>query len=192
MSTREVLFSLLVLTQTCQDQQEDLFICFINFGKVFDRVKQNLLMNALFGISLDKKNITLLQNYYQNQSARIKIDESITQQTKIHKEVRHGCVLPPLLFNPYSELKFDRTLADTSDGIKVNGMNISNIRYANNTFLTADLDIGLQQLFKNVHMSCGVFGRKINTNETKVMSIKNHKQRIFRASSRLDWTQTQK
>ncbi|XP_060533802.1 craniofacial development protein 2-like [Cylas formicarius] len=38
MGTREALFSLLVLAQKCYDQQRDIFICFIDFEKAFDRV----------------------------------------------------------------------------------------------------------------------------------------------------------
>ncbi|KAL3278231.1 hypothetical protein HHI36_013569 [Cryptolaemus montrouzieri] len=174
MGTREALFSLLVLAQKCYDQQRDIFICFIDFEKAFDRVRHDL-MESLRGVGLDGKDITLIQNLYWNQRARIRIEGSISEQIGIGRRVRQGCVLSPLLFNLYSELIFDRSLADISEGVKINGVNVNSIRYADDTVLIADSDEGLQRLLNSVSNTCNEFGMKINVKKTKVMIIKKSK-----------------
>ncbi|XP_060534506.1 uncharacterized protein LOC132706926 [Cylas formicarius] len=150
MGTREALFSLLVLAQKCYDQQRDIFICLIDFEKAFDRVRHDLLIESLRGVGLDEKDNALIQNLYCNQSARIRIEGSKSYQLGI-------------------EFTFDRALADISEGVKVNGVNINSIRYADDTILIADSDVGLQRLLDRVSNTCEEFDMKINVKKTKLI-----------------------
>lgn len=174
MGTREALFNLLVLAQKCYDQQKDIFICFIDFEKAFDRVRHDLLLERLKEVGLDGKDIRLLENLYWNQKARIRIEGSTSAEVEIRRGVRQGCVLSPLLFNLYSEFLFKEALEDSKDGVKVNGVNINSIRYADDTVLIADCDLGLQRLIDRTNSVCERFGMKINIKKTKVMSIRKN------------------
>lgn len=171
LGTREALFSLQILAQKCYDQQKDLHICFIDFEKAFDRVKHEKLFNTLGNVGIDDKDIRLLKNLYWHQIANIKIDNNISKNIEICKGVRQGCVLSPTMFNIYSECLFNEALNNCTDGIKVNGVNISTIRYADDTVLLADSDVGLQRLMDNINAACEEYGMSINIKKTKVMII---------------------
>ena len=59
--------------------------------------------------------------------------------SKILKEVHHGCILSPCLFNLYAEYITRNTgLDEAQAGIKIAGRNINNLRYADNTTLMAE------------------------------------------------------
>lgn len=45
--TRELLLSLTVLAQKCKDQRKDIFICFIDYEKDFDKVRDTILLECL-------------------------------------------------------------------------------------------------------------------------------------------------
>ena len=58
---------------------------------------------------------------------------------KIEKGVRQGCILSPCLFNFYAEyIMWNAGLDEAQAGIKIAGRNINNLRYADDSTLTAE------------------------------------------------------
>ena len=58
---------------------------------------------------------------------------------KTETEVRQGCILSLCLFNLYAEYIMRNTgLDEAQTGVKIAGRNINNLRYADNTTLTAE------------------------------------------------------
>ena len=59
---------------------------------------------------------------------------------QIGKGVRQGCILSSSLFNLYAEYVMQNTgLNEAQTGIKIAGRNISNLRYADDTTLMAEV-----------------------------------------------------
>ena len=85
--TREAIFSIQTLVQSCQDQKKDVFMCFIDYEKAFDNVKHDLLILYLKDLDLDSKDIRLISNMYWHQKADIRLNNlSTTEQFDIKKE----------------------------------------------------------------------------------------------------------
>ena len=58
---------------------------------------------------------------------------------QIGKGVHQGCILSPCLFNLYAEFIMQNFGLDEGQaGIKISGRNINNLRYADDTTLTAE------------------------------------------------------
>jgi len=66
------------------------------------------------------------------QKAAIRIEDELSPYIAIRRGVRQGCVLSPYLFNIYTEFIFREV---EQEGININGKNINNIRYADDTAL---------------------------------------------------------
>ena len=58
----------------------------------------------------------------------------------------------------------------TQAGIKIDGRNINNLRYADNTTLMAESEEGLKSLLIKVKEESGKVGLKLNIQKTKVMA----------------------
>jgi len=70
---------------------------------------------------------------------------------KIGKGVGQGCILSSCLFNLYAEYIMRNTgLDEAQAGIKIAGRNINNLRYADDTILTAESEEELKSLWMKV------------------------------------------
>lgn len=171
LGTREALFGVQVLIQRCRDVNYDVYLCAIDFEKAFDRVHHNKMLEILKASGIDDKDIRIIGNLYWHQRAAVKIEEHFTDDIEIKRGVRQGCILSPLLFNLYSEEIFNEALVESMAGVIINGKNINNIRYADNTLLIANTNEDLQLLMNQITNACTQYGLKLNVKKTKYMII---------------------
>ena len=106
MGTREGIFNLRIICERAIDVQQDVYICFIDYTKAFDRVKHVKMIECLSEIGIDDKDLRIITKMYWEQSAVVRTENGITAEFKIKKGVRQGCVLSPSLFNLYTEKIF--------------------------------------------------------------------------------------
>lgn len=130
LGAREALFTMQVLIQRCRDMKCDVFACFIDYTKAFDRCQHQKMISGLRRIGVDDKDIRIIANLYWNQRARVRVEDKLTEQVEIRTGVRQGCVLFSTLFNIYSKEIFAEALTDLEMNIRING------EYLNNGTLT--------------------------------------------------------
>ena len=75
--TRNATFCLRMLAEKAIEKQKDLYICFIDYVKAFDRVKHKKLMEMSEHLEVDGKDLHLLANLYWTQRAAIKTDREL-------------------------------------------------------------------------------------------------------------------
>lgn len=171
LGTREALFCMRVLLQKSCEFRKNVYVCFIDFEKAFDRVHHDPLFKYMEETGLDNYDIRLLKYLYYNQVASVQVGDNHTQKLPIKRGVRQGCVLSPSLFNLYSEEIFKEALDDRQEGVKLGGEIINNIRYADDTAILAENLEDLQTLVNLVNEASRRRGLKINTTKTKWMVV---------------------
>ena len=83
---------------------------------------------------------------YLGQEATVRTGHGTTDWFEIGQGVRQGCVLSPCLFNFYAEyIMQNARLDETWAGIKIAGRNTNNLRYADDTTLTAEREEELKR-----------------------------------------------
>ena len=93
----------------------------------------------------------LLRNLYAGQEARVRTGHGTTDWFQIGKGVYQGCILSPCLFNLYAECIIRNAgLEEAQAEIKIAGRNINNLRYADDTALTAESEEELKSLLMKV------------------------------------------
>ena len=79
--------------------------------------------------------------------------------------------MSPCLFNLYTDYIMRNTgLAEAQAGIKIARRNINNLRYADNTTLTAESEEELKSLLMTVKEESEKVGLKLNIQKTKIMA----------------------
>ena len=111
----------------------------------------------------------LLRNLFAGQEATVRFGHGKTDWFRIGKGVQ-GCILSPCLFNTYAKYIMRNVGLDASQaGTKTAGRNINNLRYADDTTLTAESE-GLKYFSMRVKEESEKTGLKLNTQNTKIMA----------------------
>ena len=110
----------------------------------------------------------LLRNLYAGQEARVRTGHGTTDWFQTGKGVHQGCILSPCLFNFYAKYIMRNTgLEEAQAGIKIARRNINNLRYADDTTLTAESKEDLKCLLMKVKDESGKAGLKLNIQNLK-------------------------
>ncbi len=70
--------------------KKDLYVCFVDYEKAFDRVKHVDLMRMLEGLEIDGKDLRLIHNLYWNQEAAVRVGDKEMETQSIKRGVRQG------------------------------------------------------------------------------------------------------
>ena len=131
----------------------------------------NKLWKILKEIGIPDHLTHLLRNLYAGQEATVRTGHGTTDCFQIGKGVRQGCILSPCLFNSHPEyIMRNAGLEEAQAGIKTAGRNIINLRYANETTLTAESVEELKNLLIKVKEESEKVGLKLNIQKTKIMA----------------------
>ena len=86
------------------------------------------------------------------------------------KGAHQGCILLLCLFHLYAEyIMWNAELDEAQAGIQIARRNISNLRYADDTTLTAESKEELNSLLMKVKEDSEKVGLKLNIQKTKIM-----------------------
>ena len=115
--------------------------------------------------------ICLLRNLYAGQEATVRTGHGTPDWFQIGKGVHQGYILSPCLFNLCVEYIMTKAgLEETQDGIKIDWRNINNLRYADDTTLTAESEEKLKSLLMKVREESEKVDLKLNIQKTKIMA----------------------
>ena len=145
--------------------------CFIDYAKAFDCVDHNKLWKILKEMGIPDHLTCLLENLYAGQEATVRTGHGTTDWFQIQKGVHQGGILSPCLFNLYAEyIMWNAWLDEAQAGIKIAGININNLRYADDTTLLAESEEELKSLLMKLKEESEKVGLKINIQKTKIMA----------------------
>ena len=165
--TREAIGVMRTLCERSLEHDNDIYICFVDFEKAFDRVDWVKMLQILKGIGVDWRDRRLIANLYMHQKAVVKVREEFSEQSDIGRGVRQGCCMSPLLFTLYAETMMIEAMEGVEEGIKVGGKLLKDVRFADDQGMVASTEQGLQKIMDCLNTTAVKYGMKINTKKTK-------------------------
>ena len=133
--------------EKAREFQKNVYFCFSDYAKAFDSVDHNKLWKIPKEMGIPDHLTCLLRNLYAGQEATVRTGHGTTDWFQIGKGVRQACILSPCLFNVYAEYIMRNTgLDEAQAGIKIAKRNINNLRYADDTTLTAESEEELKSV----------------------------------------------
>ncbi|GFO25934.1 endonuclease-reverse transcriptase [Plakobranchus ocellatus] len=112
--------------------------------------------------------VTILENIYQNASARVDIDNLESEPFPIHRGGRQGDPISPKLFTAAIEMIFRK--ADLEHGLNVDGETLTNLRFADDVALVTEKVENMEEqlnVLNNISLESGL---KMQKGKTKYMN----------------------
>jgi hypothetical protein len=169
--TREAIGVMRVICERSLEHGNDVFICFVDFEKAFDRINWVMMLKILRNIGVDWRDRRLIMNLYMNQKAVVKIQQEFSDESEIDRGVRQGCCLSPLLFNIYAEAMMMKAMEGIEEGIKIGGKLLKDVRFADDQGMIVGSEFGLQKIMDGLYTTALKYDMKINIKKTKVMRV---------------------
>ncbi|CAF2034053.1 unnamed protein product [Rotaria magnacalcarata] len=80
-STRNAIFILRMIIERSIEVKHDIYLCFLDYTKAFDKVKHDNLFQILEQLDIDGKDLRLIRNLYWNQKAAMKVNNDTSPRT---------------------------------------------------------------------------------------------------------------
>ena len=119
LGTREAIGVMRMMSERSLENDNKIYVCFVDFEKAFDRVSWVQMMKVLKSIGVDWRDRRMVMNLYMNQEAMVRVNEEYTAPGLIGRGVRQGCLLSPLLFTLYAEAMMGEAMEGIEDGVRV-------------------------------------------------------------------------
>ena len=173
--TRDQIFNLRMLIEKCREANINLHICFNDYSKAFDCVGHPEMIEALKQMNCHYKITNLIINLYQEQLAAVRLESGLTDWLLVKRGVRQGCILSPPIFSMYTETIMRKVEADgeltSFNAVKMQGKEVKELRYADDTVLFAQTPEGLRRLLQSVKTHSESSGLYLNAKKTKIMDL---------------------
>ena len=135
--TRDRIADIHWIIEKARGFQKKICFCFTDYAKAFDYSTTN--WKILKQIGIPDHLTCLLRNLCSGQEATVRTGHGTTGWFQMGKGVRQGYILSPCLFNLYAEYIMRNAGLDEAHGeINIARRNINNLRYSDDTTLTAE------------------------------------------------------
>ena len=112
-----MIFSIRQLQEKCREQQQPLYLAFVDLTKAFDLVSRTGLFRLLEKIDCPPKLLSIFAPFHLNLHGTVSFDGEISEPFKIDSGLKQGCILAPTHFEIFFFLMlFTYALGTASDG----------------------------------------------------------------------------
>ena len=101
--TRDQVANIRWIMEKAREFQKNIYFCFIDYTKAFDRVDHNKPWKILKVMGIPDHLTCLLRHLFAGQEATVRTEHRTTYWFKIGEGVQQGCILSPCLLILYAE-----------------------------------------------------------------------------------------
>ena len=114
-----MIFSLRQLQEKCKEQQQPLYIAFIDLTKAFDLVSRDGLFKILPLLGCPPKLLSFIKSFHDGSRGTVQYDGNRSEAFDINSGVKQGCVLAPTLFNMFFSVLLNHAFNSSEEGILI-------------------------------------------------------------------------
>ena len=134
-STIDHLHAVTEVLEKTTEYNVPLYMAFVDYTKAFDSIQHRAVFEALKVQGVQEKYMNIIKETYAEGTPQIRTDK-LSGKIKIMRGVRHGDTVSPVMFTVAVEVIFK--MMNIEAGISINGVRLSNLRFADDIILFAE------------------------------------------------------
>jgi hypothetical protein len=170
-----------IIQKYVKNNNNKLYICFIDLRKCYDTVNRTRLFFELISeYKIGGKFLNILQNIYTNNQVYIKLDEGLTQPFTTTTGCKQGDNLSPLLYNILTN-RLPTVFDSKCDPVCIENRSLQCLSWADDCVLISQSQSGLQRAIDKAVGFFNELGLSVNTKKTQcmVMNKRGLKSKAF-------------
>ena len=112
-----MIFSLCQLQEKCREQNQPLYLAFIDLTKAFDLVSRDGLFKMLPLIGCPPKLLSIVRSFHDGMMSTVQFDGNVSAKFGVKSGVKQGCILAPTLFGIFFALLLNHAFKRSTDGV---------------------------------------------------------------------------
>ena len=146
----------------------NVFACFLDASKAFDRVNHSILFCLLLDRNLSPVIVRFLLSWYSSQSLNVRWNQHLSSHFRVSNGVRQGVVLSPILFTIYLD-ELLRRLSNSGIGCHLDYFYTGAFAYADDIVLLPSSPSALRHLLLICEQFCVEYGLSFNAAKTRLI-----------------------
>ena len=167
--TIQQILCLRLIAEKYREVDQEVYNCFVDFKKAFDLVWHDGLWAVLRSYGVSLKLITLLRNIYKDAVAAVMVNGEVSDCFAITVGNRQGDPISPSAFIIFLERIMDAVKKLASKGIKIQGEEIYNLKFADDIDLLDSSYARLEKQVQKLDSESRRYGMQINRDKTMTM-----------------------
>jgi len=111
--TTDSLFVVRRMREDYRDKEKNLYMCFVDLEKAFNRVPRKVMEWAMRKKGLPKAMVKAVMSLYKGSKTRVRVETQLSEEFFVKVGVHQGSVLSPLLFS----IVLDVNLENVKEGL---------------------------------------------------------------------------
>ena len=168
-STIDQIFTLKQIFEKSWEYGKDLFTCFVDLEKAYDRVPRDKLWKVLQEYGVNGQLLRAIKSFYCRPKVCVRVNGKQSKPFHVGVGLRQGCVLSPLLFIVY--MNWIDKCSQADECATIGNCKISRLLFADDLVLLSSTESGLQRALNSFADACNTAGMKICTAKTEVLHL---------------------
>ena len=165
-STTEI-FTLKQIFEKSWEYGKDLFACFVDLEKAYDRVPRDKLWKVLQEYGVNGQLLRAIKSFYRRPEVCVRLNGKQSKPFQVGVRLQQGWVLSPLLFIVY--MNWIDKCSQANECATIGNCKISRLLFADNLVLLSSTESGLQRALNSFADASNTAEMKISTAKTELL-----------------------
>ena len=161
-STTDQIFTLKQIFEKAWEYGKDLFACFVDLAKAYDRVPRDKLWKVLQKYGVNGQLLRAIKSFYCIPEVCVRVNGKQSKPFHVGVGLRQGCVVYMNWIDKCSQADEYATIGNCK---------ISRLLFADDLVLLSSTESGLQRALNSFVDACNTAGMKISTAKTEVLHL---------------------